>query len=231
MRRRQPAKSGRQASGRREVAAVVAKIARTMGLCVEEEKDLSSWAKIAFWLQEQRAITVLFGRLHVPHSLFQMEGSRYSTIDSRHQLEVKAKEYKGGDLLQGFSVAQLRSLWPSGEICPSSRDRMLEGAFRIEMRASLPPADIIAGFLLEEHTLPIQRVVADMSLSDLQIYVCQRWEEMFKAYKVNVLQVVRGENGNLVSGGKGIRESEMGYFLSIFSHQVVRGENGNEVGR
>ena len=42
-------------------------------------------------------------------------------------------------------------------------------------------------------------------------------------------QVVRGEN--LVSGGKGIRESEMGYFLSIFSHHVVRGENGNEVGR
>ena len=54
------------------------------------------------------------------------------------------------------------------------------------MRASLPPADIIAGFLLEEHTLPIQRVVADMSLSDLQIYVCQRWEELFKAYKNNI---------------------------------------------
>ena len=44
-------------------------------------------------------------------------------------------------------------------------------------------------------------------------------------------QVVRGENRNSVSGGKGIRESEMGYFLSIFSHHVVRGENGNEVGR
>ena len=44
-------------------------------------------------------------------------------------------------------------------------------------------------------------------------------------------QVVRDENGNLVRGGKGIRESEMGYFLSIFSHHVVRGENGNEVGR
>ena len=101
-RRRQPAKIVRRASGRREVAAVVAKIARTMGLCVEEEKDLSSWAKIAFWLQEQRAITDLFGRLHVPHSLFQMEGSRYSTIDSRQQLEAKAKEYKGGDLCQGF---------------------------------------------------------------------------------------------------------------------------------
>ncbi len=80
-------------------------------------------------------------------------------------------------------MAELRSLWPSGEICPGSRERMLEGAFRIEMRASRPPADIIAGFLLEEHTLPIQRVVAGMSLSDLQIYVCQRWEEMFKAYK------------------------------------------------
>lgn len=118
-----------------------------------------------------------------------MEGSRYSTIDSRQQLEAKAKEYKGGDLLEGFSVAQLRSLWPSGEICPGSRERMLEGAFRIEMRASRPPADIIAGFLLEEHTLPIQRVVAGMSLSDLQIYVCQRWEEMFKAYKVNVLAI------------------------------------------
>jgi len=189
VRRRQPAKIVRRASGRREVAAVVATIARTMGLCVEEEKDLSSWAKIAFWLQEQRAITDLFGRLHVPHSLFQMEGSRYSTIDSRHQLEVKAKEYKGGDLLEGFSVAQLRSLWPSGEICPGSRERMLEGAFRIEMRASRPPADIIAGFLLEEHTLPIHRVVAGMSLSDLQIYVCQRWEEMFKAYKNNVLAI------------------------------------------
>jgi hypothetical protein len=150
VRRRQPAKSGRQASGRREVAAVVAKIARTMGLCVEQEKDLSSWAKIAFWLQEQRAITVLFGRLHVFQSRFQMEGSRYSTIDSRQQLEAKAKEYKGGDLLEGFSVAQLRSLWPSGESCPGSRERMLEGAFRIEMRASRPPADIIAGFLLEE---------------------------------------------------------------------------------
>ena len=74
VRRRQPAKIVRRASGRREVAAVVATIARTMGLCVEEEKDLSSWAKIAFWLQEQRAITDLFGRLHVPHSLFQMEG-------------------------------------------------------------------------------------------------------------------------------------------------------------
>jgi len=98
-----------------------------------------------------------------------MEGSRYSTIDSRQQLEAKAKEYKGGDLLEGFSVAKLRSLLPSGEICPDSREQMLEGAFRIEMRASLPPADIIAGFLLEEHTLQIQRVVAGMSLSDLQI--------------------------------------------------------------
>ena len=48
----------------------LAKMALTMGLCVEEEKDLSSWAKIAFWFQEQRAITDLFGRLHVPHSLF-----------------------------------------------------------------------------------------------------------------------------------------------------------------
>ena len=110
VRRRQPAKIVRRASGRREVAAVVATIARTMGLCVEEEKDLSSWAKIAFWLQEQCAITDLFGRLHVPHSLFQMEGSRYSTIDNRHQLEAKSKEYKGGDLWEGFSVAQLRSL-------------------------------------------------------------------------------------------------------------------------
>ena len=63
------------------MAAVVAKIARTMGLCVEEEKDLSSWAKIAFCLQEQSAITDLLGRLHIPHSLFQMEGSRYSTIE------------------------------------------------------------------------------------------------------------------------------------------------------
>jgi hypothetical protein len=52
VRRRQPAKIVRRASGRREVAAVVAKIARTMGLCVEEEKDLWSWAKIALWLQE-----------------------------------------------------------------------------------------------------------------------------------------------------------------------------------
>ena len=34
--------------------------------------------------------------------------------------------------------------------------------------------------------MPIQRVVAGMSLSDLQIYVCQRWEEMFK---VNVLAI------------------------------------------
>jgi hypothetical protein len=100
-----------------------------------------------------------------------MEGSRYSTIDSRQQLESKAKEYKGGGLLKGFSVAQLRSLWrPSGEFCPASRERMLEGTFRIEMRASRPPADIIAEFLLEEHTLPIQRVVVDMALSDLQIY-------------------------------------------------------------
>ena len=145
VRRRQPAKSVRRASGRREVAAVVAKIARTMGLCVEEEKDLSSWAKIAFWLQEQRAITDLFGRLHVPHSLFQMEGSRYSTIDSSQLLEAQAKEYKGDDLLEGFSVAELRSLWPSGEFRPASRERMLEVAFRIEMRVLLPPADIIVG--------------------------------------------------------------------------------------
>ena len=120
MRRRQPAKIVRRASGLQEVAAVVTKIALTMGLCVEEEKDLSLWAKIAFWLQEQCAITDLFGWLHVPHSLFQMEGSRYSTIDSRHQLEVKAKEYKGDDLLEGFSVAELRSLWPSGEFRPAS---------------------------------------------------------------------------------------------------------------
>jgi hypothetical protein len=38
------------------------------------------------------------------------------------------------------------------------------------MRASRPPTGIIAGFLFEEHTLPIQRVVVDMALSDLQIY-------------------------------------------------------------
>jgi hypothetical protein len=189
VRRHQPAKSVRRASGRREVAAVVAKIARTMGLCVEEEKDLSSWAKIAFWLQEQRAITDLFGRLHVPHSLFQMEGSRYSTIDSCQLLEAKAKEYKGGDLLEGFSVAELRSLWPSGEYRPASRERMLEVAFRIEMRALRPPADIIAGFLLEEHTLLIQRAVAGMSLSDLQSFVCQRWEGMFKSYKNNICAI------------------------------------------
>jgi len=51
---------------------------------------------------------------------------------------------------------------------------------------------------------------------------------VFQARVLGVFyQVVRGENGNLVRGGKGIRESEMGYFLSIFSHQVVRGENGN----
>jgi hypothetical protein len=37
--------------------------------------------------------------------------------------------------------------------------------------------------------LPIHRVVVGMSLSDLQIYVCQRWEEMFKAYQVNVLAI------------------------------------------
>jgi len=138
VRRRQSANFVRRASGRRKVAAVVAKIAWTMGLCTEVEKDLSSWTKIALWLQEQRAITDLFGRLHVPQSLFQIEGSRYSTIDSRQQLEAKAKEYKGGDLLEGFSVAQLWSLWPSGETCPASRERMLEGAFRIEMRASQP---------------------------------------------------------------------------------------------
>ena len=69
-RQQHPAKIVRRASGLQEVAAVVTKIALTMGLCVEEEKDLSLWAKIAFWLQEQRAITDLFGRLHVPHSLF-----------------------------------------------------------------------------------------------------------------------------------------------------------------
>ncbi len=151
MRRRQPAKSVRRASGRREVAAVVAKIALMMGLCMEEEKDLLSWAKIAFWLQEQRAITDLFGWLHVP--LFQMEGSRYSTIDSSQLLEAKAKEHKGGELLEGFSVAEFRSLWPSGKFRPASRELMLEVEFRIEMRVLQPPADIIVGFLLEEHTL------------------------------------------------------------------------------
>ena len=98
-RQQHPAKIVLRASGRQEVAAVVAKIALTMGLCVEEEKDLSLWAKIAFWLQEQRAITDLFGRLHVPHSLFQMEGSRYSTIDSSQLLEAQAKEYQGRSIV------------------------------------------------------------------------------------------------------------------------------------
>ena len=69
-RQQHPAKIVLRASGRQEVAAVVAKIALTMGLCVEEEKDLSLWAKIAFWLQEQRAITDLFGRASVQSLIF-----------------------------------------------------------------------------------------------------------------------------------------------------------------
>jgi hypothetical protein len=70
---------------------------------------------------------------------------------------VSARTNKRHHHHEGFSVAEHQSLWPSGEFRPDSRERMLEVAFRIEMRALRPPADIIAGFLLEEHTLLIQQ--------------------------------------------------------------------------